>query len=376
MSTPSHLSSVPASSTLSPRTPRGMSRALSNFSNWFMEKHDDVETRKMRQDDRWMNEMAQVRHSFEMFGGDLSTLWSRFEQMSDYEKETLSDLRDRNVSIADVIDYVRAEPGFNAEGKPVRTDVASALRRKEFLEKSNRIESSGRSAALAAGAVAMLGIATVAVGAGFFPALAPAAAWIPKAWALVSSVVQAAAGGGVMLLAWKGWKELNNLKQGVPRLELGSDASFSDLPNSLGNMDYERLNEQYESIPVSDQHLIKHLSSTELRMFFAGKDTTRLHLLRANPPSAWAKIQSRVEPLMNGQGNVVSKTIATLGTIITAPWNRERNNARIPDLKERLVKWREFAQINQEFTPGDEILPEGSAPNPDAQPRRPAIKKN
>lgn len=141
------------------------------FQTWYLKKYENDEILKMRDNDTWGSESAQAREPFAMLGNDLFALRKRFEQLQDYEVETLNDLRDRNVSIPDLIDYIRAEPGFNPEGKPVRTDVASALRRKEFLAKSSRLESLGRSATIAAGSVALLGVGAALAASGLVPTL-------------------------------------------------------------------------------------------------------------------------------------------------------------------------------------------------------------
>ena len=360
----SKLSPVPTTPSPAPSSGSDMSaleifikRSRKEFVDWYARKFDDVDIEKMRESNTFGDQMAQIRHSFDLLGEDVVGLRFRFEDMNAYEHETINDLRDRGVSIGDLIDYIRAEPGFNPHGKPVRTDVATALRRKEFLEKSNRLESSGRSAALAAGAVAMVGLAAASAASGMLPGLSAAALWIPKAWTMVSSLVQTAAGGGAMLLAWKGWSQFNTLRQGSPKIDIGSDAQFADLPHSLGKINYAALNEQHQSIPVADLHLIKHLSPTETRMFFLGSDATRLHLLRANPPSAWSKIQARLTPVFNNQGNLTKQIWLATKTAITAPWNRDKNNARVPGLAQRMTQWRTFAQVNQDYATEEPTLP-------------------
>lgn len=370
--TPSHVSQMASAEHQQAFQQRALgSRIKRNsvfFQTWFFEKYDAEDISKMHRNETWGSETEQARLPFEMLGNDLIALRERFEALSDYEQETINDLRNRGVSIPDLVDYMRAEPGFNAEGKPVRKDVASHLRKKEFLEKSSRIESLGRSAAIAAGSLAMLGVAGATLGSGMFPQLVVATDFIPKIWDVATNVVQTAAGGGLMLLSWKTWQEFNSLKQSVPRLDLGGDSSFKDLPNSIGNLNYTKVNEQYESIPDADQHLIKHLSPTELRMFLTGKDPTRLHILRANPPTSWSQIQSRLVPLVQKDNNRIKSACRALGSLMSAPWRREKNNARIPDLKKRLEEWREFAQINKRFTRGGEspelILTEKQEPLP------------
>lgn len=328
--------------------------AQRSFNQWYLEKHQEDDIFQMHKDNTWGSESRQSRETFQMFGEDILVLWDRFESLEDYEKETLNDLRDKDISIPDLMSYVRAEPGFNPEGKPVRVEVASAFRKREFLEKSQRIEDSGRSAALAIGAVGMLAVGSWVVTSGIFPGIEAAAfsvtQWVKPAWEMASDLVHSAAGGGAMILAWKAWKELQEIRGGVQRLDLGKDSDFSDLPNSLGKIDYNKLNDQYESIPTADQHLIKHLSPTELRMFLNGKDATRLHILRSNPPSPWAKVQSRLDPVAHGDGFWLGKLMMAAWTVIASPWHREKNNARVPDLNERMANWRAFAKINRAHT--------------------------
>lgn len=325
---------------------KDMRHAVRSFSGWYFEKHTPEELEGFRKNNLWGSEAAQARTPFETLAGDLPYLWDRFEKMEDYEKETLNDLRDRDVSIPDLIDYIRAEPGFNPENKPIRVDVASNLRKKAFLKKSKRIESTGRSSALVAGAVVLVGVAAMAVAG---PAAGPIAAWIPKAWAIATSVVKAAAGGSLMLIAWKSWNEINNLKNSIPTLNIGADKDFEDLPRSFANMPYTSLNEEYESIPRADKHLIKHLSPTELRMFLVGHDKTRLHILRSSPPPSWAKVQSRLDPIVRKEGGVIKKSTVLLWTMISSPWHREKNNARVPDLKDRMKDWRAFSDTNKKY---------------------------
>lgn len=331
-------------------------RAHFSLSQWYLDKHDQAEIERMVERDVWGSESRQSRETFNLLDEDLVQVWERFQALSEYERETIDDLRDKEVSIPDLIDYIRGESGFNPDNKPVRTDIASTLRKREFLAKSKRIEDSGRSAALAIGAVGMIAIGSWVITSGLFPDAAAAAGsitkWVKPAWEIASDLVQTAAGGGAMLLAWKGWKEFQQIKSGVPRLELGRDADFSDLPVSLGKINYGRLNDQYESIPSADRHLIKHLSATELRMFLTGGDSTRLHILRANPPAPWAKVQSRLDKAASGQGPWIKQMAMAAWTVISAPWHRDHNNARIPDLEERMQNWRDFARITREHRKG------------------------
>lgn len=331
-------------------------RARFALAQWYLARFEEDDVQRMTDKGTWESQMRQSRETFGLMGEDLPALHERFATLNEYERETLDDLRDRDVSIPDLIDYLRAETGFNAEGRPVRSDLAATLRKREFLAKSKRIEDSGRSAALAVGAMGMLAIGSWAVTSGLFPGLAEAAApvtqWIKPAWEMATDLVHSAAGGGALLLSWKMWKEYQQVKSGAGRLDLGRDADFSDLPASLGAMNYARVNDQYESIPNTDRHLIRHLSPTEARMFLGGSDSTRLHILRANPPTAWAQVQSRMDQISFERGGWVKALARTAWSILSSPWHRDRNNARVPDLEARMANWRRFADLNRQHRKG------------------------
>lgn len=300
-------------------------------------------------------EATQAHAPFQMYGNDLLDIYDRFLELDDYERMVLDDLRDKGASIPDLVDYIRAEEGLNAEGKPTRTDIATTIRRKEFLQKSQKIEASGRSAVLLLGAVGLVGLAGVAVSAGLATGvtLAP---WVPEAIAFTGEVLNTAAGGGAIMLAWKAWNELHELKHGSPKIEIGKEEEFEDLPHSLGRLNFQKLNEQLESIPSADRHLIKHLSPSEMRVFLMGGDATRLHILRSNPPSFAAKVQAELEPLLHPGDSRLKSLVTVCKTVLTAPWKKDQNDAGIGRLKDRLLAWRSFAQMNEDHNVEKENL--------------------
>mgnify|MGYP006894101018 CR=1 FL=1 len=349
--------------------------ASMRFSFWYFEKFKDHNNKKDDEEyimskpsfdeamksknspSLWIGTAKQVHESFHTFGDDLKTLWERFEQLNDYERAIIDDLRDNGASIGDLVDYIRAEEGFNDQDKPVRGDVASHIRRKEFLEKSKRIESGGRSAAILAGSLGLIGLGAVAVtvGAGLVPGFV-VASWVPEAISMTWGVVKGAAGGGALLLAWKGWQHLHSIKHGTPKLDIGKNNDFSDLKHSLGHINFKAFNHQVQAIPTADQHLLKHLSPTELRMFFTGSDAARLHLLRANPPSAWAQVQSKLEVVLRPKDSRFKSLMELCKTMLQAPWKREKNDARIPSLRQKLANYREFAEMNAKHEMDDYSL--------------------
>jgi hypothetical protein len=303
---------------------------------------------------------------FQALGPDIGFVMDQFSNLDDYERETLDDLRDLGVSVPDVIDYLRAAPGLNPEGLPTRPDVATALRKREFQYKSARIESSGRSAAIFAGSLALLTVGAALVAPVILPAIAPSAA--PTITAALTPVLSAiapfqdgivemlklAAGGGAVAATWKAWNGWQKIRSGAPRLDIGKDSDFKDLPQSLGSMDYARLNDEYEAIPAADRYLLSHLSQTEMRLFLAGNDGVRKHILTASPPAPWAKVQSRLDSLAHGSdaASRIKRLGAVAVVLVTAPYHRAANRGHIPDLDRRLENWRANAEINKTFRTG------------------------
>lgn len=334
------------------------SRAVVAMGHWFMEGQ-----RVSAEDSPVM--LHRVNSSFQALGDDIIFLFDRFQKLQAYERETLDDLRDLGVSVGDVVDYLRAAPGLNPEGKPIRTDVATAMRKREFQSRSDRIESSGRSAALLAGSAALLAVGAVVAAPMVLPSVAPTVA--PAIAAAVMPVlefvaplkdaalglVEFAAGGGALAVGWKAWTGWQKVRSGSPRLDIGRDDDFKDLPNSLGAQDYDALNDHYEAIPSADRYLLSHLSNTEMRMFLGGNDSVRKHLLSTNPPAPVSKIQARLDTLARGTGNGVRSTLKRVASVcavlVTAPWHRDAGNGRIPDLERRLESWRANADMNRTF---------------------------
>ena len=330
------------------------SRAAVSLSHWYMAgQSPSAEDAPVQ--------LHRVGSAFQALGEDIVAIHDRFQALDAYERETLEDLRDLGVSVPDIIDYLRAESGLNPQGKPIRTDVATSLRKREFQSKSDRIESSGRSAAILAGSAALLAVGAVVAAPVVLPVVAPAAApaataalapvvaLVAPLKAAASSLIQFAAGGGALAVAWKSWSEWQKIRSGSPRLDIGRDQDFEDLSGSLGKLDYASLNDHYEAITGSDRYLLAHLSTTEMRMFLSGSDGVRKHILSANPPSPLAKVQSRLDRMAHGRGvlSTIKRAGAVCAVLITAPWHREAGNGRIPDLEKRLESWRANADLNQ-----------------------------
>lgn len=330
------------------------SRAVVAMGHWYMEGQ------KVPAEDSAVM-LHRVNSAFQALGDDILFIFDRFQKLQAYERETLDDLRDLGVSVSDVVDYLRAAPGLNPEGKPIRTDVATAMRKREFQSRSDRIESSGRSAALLAGSAALLAVGAVVAAPMVVPSIAPAiSATVSPVLEFVApfkdaamGLMEFAAGGGALAVCWKAWTGWQKIRSGSPRLDIGRDDDFKDLPNSLGAQDYDALNDHYEAIPSSDRYLLAHLSTTEMRMFLAGNDSVRKHLLSANPPAPLSKIQARLDTLARGKGNGVGSTFKHVASVcavlITAPWHRDTGNGRIPDLERRLENWRANADMNRTF---------------------------
>lgn len=332
-------------------------RASVALSHWYVQNKTDEEEAAVL--------LHRVGASFSLLGNDVVDVYKKFQALDEYERATLDDLRDLGVSVGDVIDYLRAEPGLNPAGRPIRTDVATDMRKREFKSQSDRIESSGRSAAILAGSLALVAVATVAVAPTVLPAVAPTiapmvTAKIAPALALVAplksaatSLIQFAAGGGAIAVMWQSWGSWQKIRSGSPRLDIGKDEEFKDLPNSLGRQDYKSLNDHYEAIPSADRYLLAHLSNTEMRMFLAGNDSVRKHLLSANPPAPLAKIHAKLDTLARsknqGVGAKIKKIASVCAVLITAPWHRNAGNGRIPKLDQLLESWRANADMNRDL---------------------------
>ena len=316
------------------------------FAFWFFEggylESDDAET-----DFDGMSEAKQIHDAFYVFKDDLQSLWDRMMDMDEYEREVLNDLRNKGAGAADLIDYIRAEPGFNPENRAVRSDVATQTKQKLFLHKSKKMEGTVRAGAIVAASLLLLGVGAIAVTAGATAGMTMPL-WIPKVLTVAKELIQAAAGGGLLVLGWRAYGQWNKLKHGAPKLSLGSDKDFMDL-KGFGHPNYEKLNNQWESIPSSDQHLIKHLTPTELRMLLMGSDATRLHILRHSPPSLMAKIEAHLEPVLQPNDSNTKNILSLCKVMFTAPWRGDQNDAGVSGLREKIADWRLFAQANKDM---------------------------
>lgn len=338
-----------------------INRAAVELGTWYMGREKGKYRLGQDEDEDHAVTLHRVNATFQAYGPDVVKIHHWFSDLEPYEREVLDDLRDIGVSIPDIVDYLRAPEDLNPEGKTIRSDMASSLRLQHFEEKSQKIKSSGRSAAILAGSALVL-IAGAAVAAptvlpaiapslapAVTTALAPVAAYLPTLQSGAMSLLHLAAGGGAMAIAVKSWNNWQKIRGGPPALNIGKQEDFKDLPNSLGNLDYKRITDEYQAIPAADRYLLAHLSESEMRLFLSGSDSVRKHILSASPPSAWSKIQSRLDSLAKGKRTFPAR-VRRLGqvayTILTASWNRESGNGRIPDLEKRMERWRAAARIN------------------------------
>lgn len=295
-------------------------------------------------------ERMQVVQAFKELGVDAVSLLQRFHDLEDYELDTLQFLRDTGITVPEVVDYLRASSGFNAEGRPVRHELAAQLKQREFREKSQKIEARSRTGFAIAAALGAIGIGSWMVLSGdtSIGSSLPSLVAEPLSWAVdgLAGLMKNLLMGGALVGGWKAFKAVQQIKSGTPKLNLGKDDEFKDLSGPIGRPDYAKLNAQYESITMTDQHLIKHFSPTELRFFLMGGDQTRLHLLRSNPPSQRALMESAVE----GMGHVQSwkDNLAVAWMLVSSPFRKDHNDARIPDMADRMQSWRRNAEINRQ----------------------------
>ena len=338
-----------------------INRACVALSTWYMGKEQGKYKFKYDNEEDHAVTLHRVNATFQAYGADVIKVHQWFSEMDPYEREVLDDLRDIGVSIPDIVDYLRAPEDLNPEGLPIRSDMASALRLREFEAKSKKIQSTGRSAAILAGSALILTAGAAVAAPVILPAvapslapaittaLAPVAAYLPTLQSGAMSLLHLAAGGGAMALSVKAWNNWQKIRGGPPALNIGAENDFKDMPNSLGNLDYKKITDEYQAIPTADRYLLSHLSESEMRLFLAGSDSVRKHVLSASPPSAWSKIQSRLDSLAKGKKGFPARA-RRLGqvayTILTASWNRESGNGRIPDLEKRMERWRAAARVN------------------------------
>lgn len=325
-------------------------QAQAQLAQWYFQRFSPEDVIDLSKENLATEERMQIIQAFKELGTDAIGLWVRFKDLEEYEKETLTDLRDAGITVPEMIDYLRASSGFNPEGRPVRHEVATQLRQREFREKSQKIEARSRTGFAIAAALGTVAVGSwmvlsgdVTLGSSLPPVVAQ-----PLAWAVegLGGLMKNLLMGGALVGGWKAWKAVQEIKSGTPKLNMGKDEDFKDLRGPVGSPDYARLNAQYESITMTDQHLIKHFSPTELRFFLLGGDQTRLHLLRANPPSQRALMESAVE----GMGHVSTwkEHAAVAWMLVSAPFRKERNDARIPDLADRMASWRRNAEMNRQ----------------------------
>ena len=329
---------------------RRIKQAQMTLAQWYLGRFTPDDVLDQSQENLATEERMQIIQSFKDLGADAIPLLQRFKDLEEYEHETLATLRDTGITVPEMVDYLRASTGFNPQGRPVRHEIATQLKQREFREKSQKIEARSRTGFAIAAALGAVGIGSWMLLSGdtTIGSSLPTVVAQPLAWAVDSlgGLVKNLLMGGALVGGWKAFKAVQEIKSGTPKLNLGKDDDFKDLMGPIGRPDYARLNAQYESITMTDQHLIKHFSPTELRFFLLGGDQTRLHLLRSNPPSHRALMESAVE----GMGHVKSwkDNMAVAWMLLSAPFRRERNDARIPDLAERMEAWRRNAEINRQ----------------------------
>lgn len=327
------------------------------LTNWYVQKLFDDGTGEMdREKARTIMATREykIEHSdafsvFKEMGDTILPLFEKFNDLEPFEMETMGALRDEGSSIPDLIDYLRAERGFNPEGKPVRHEMATALRKKQFKENTKKIEArSGTAFAVAAG-IAVVGIGVWVAVSGDLTALTalPTVIGEPISWALesVGSLMKNLVLGGALIAGWKGYKMIQDIRSGTPKLDLGKDADFADIAGPIGNPNYEKINIQIESMRSADQHLIKHLSPTELRFFLLGGDSARLHILRNNPPSQRALLEYAVGNMDHVKG--WKNSVATAWQMLSAPLRRDKSETGIPHLRDKMNTWRRHAAINR-----------------------------
>lgn len=337
------------------RSPKSHSDAKTcqkNLARWYLSSPASLSALESGDEARGAVGRVAVMQCFQMLGDDAVALADRMEQMEPYEHQVLDGLRDVGASVPELIDYIRAESGFNPDGRAIRKDVATNIRQREFKEQSARIEARWRSGLVIAGGVVALGIVATMIMSGqtdIIPLL-PKVLGEPLKWAweAMADTGKGLALGGSILLAWKTYKQVHLLRTAIPKLDIGKEEDFKDLPASLGNPNFARLNAQYESVPVADQYLIKHLSPTELRFFLLGGDMARTHILRSNPPTQRALLEREVEQLGRDGTPAWLKLTKATWTLFSYPLSRKARTEGVPDLRERLKDWRMFAETSRQ----------------------------
>lgn len=325
------------------------------MTNWYMQKmfgefSNKEDIQPIVESREYKREAVDAFEIFKQLGEAAVQIQEKFDALEPFELETMGSLRDEGASIPDLIDYLRAERGFNADGNPVRHEMATVIRKKQFKENTKKIEArSGAVFAIAAG-IGILGIGTWVAMSGDFTAIGalPKVIGEPLLWALesVGTLFKNLVLGGALIAGWKGYKMVSEIRSGRPALDLGKDQDFSDLGGPVSTPDYKELNVQIQSIPSADQHLIKHLSPLELRFFLMGGDSGRLHLLRTNPPPQRALIEAAVENMGRAQQNW-KNSVKVAWLMLSAPLLRDRSETGIPRLRERMNTWRRNAEVNR-----------------------------
>lgn len=330
---------------------RRVNRAQHGLARWYMLRFSGEDQQEMMRDNIATEEQMQVIQAFKDLESDATLVFDRFQELEPYELQTLTGLRDMGITVPEMVDYLRASSGFNSEGRPVRHELATKLRQREFKEKSQKIEARSRTGFAIAAAVGAVGIGVwmmatgdVSIGANLPNVIAQPLGWaVEELGGLFKNLIM----GGALIGSWKAYKSVHEIRSGTPKLDIGKDEDFKDLQGSIGRPDYDKLNAQYESINMTDRHLIKHLSPSELRFFLLGGDQTRLHLLRANPPSQRALLESAVENMGNAQVSW-KKNLKVAWMLFSSPLRKEKNDARIPDLADRMATWRRNAEMNRQ----------------------------
>jgi hypothetical protein len=327
------------------------------LTNWYMQKFlsdgDGFLSKERMQDIittmAFKDERSAVFSIFRLLGDDAAPLFKKFHDLEPYELETLGSLRDEGASIPDLIDYLRAEPGFNAEGKPVRHEMATNLRKKQFNENTKKLEARSRIGFGIAAGLGALGIGVWMAVSGDTTLLTnlPTVVSEPLSWAAesVGSLFKNLVLGGAIIGGWKTYKAFHDIRSGTPKLDIGKDSDFSDMTGPIARPNYEKLNIQFESIFTADQHLIKHLSPTELRFFLMGGNATRHHIFSTNPPTQRALLEAAVESM--GRDESWKNSIKVAWLMVTAPLRRENSETGVPKLEEKMENWRRNAAINR-----------------------------
>jgi hypothetical protein len=328
--------------------------AQKTLARWYLQNPALIEQLQAANAAKPGSRPSGIIQCFQMLREDAVAVLERFKALDEVELKILNELRDLGASVPETINYLRAEPKFNQEGRSVRKDVAASVRERKFQEQSQKIEVQWRSAMVVASGVAALALAGFMLYSGKLDVLPILPDVISEplkwTWETLSGTLKDLATGGCLLLGWNTYKKVQTLRVAAPRLDLGKNEDFSDLPSSIGNPNYRRLNAQYESIPAADQHLIKHLSPTEARFFLLGGDLTRLHLLRTNQPTQKALIEREVEQLGRSGDHPWIRALRATWTLFSYPLSKKTARSGVPELHELLSDWRKFAQAERDET--------------------------